>query len=220
MKYKYQFLFLFLAVTIVELISEQIGSRLLYLISKPLLMPMLILFLIQNNSIISRKIMLLTLIALLFSWLGDVFLMFSPEIYFLLGLASFLMAHLIYIFIFSIDFKWRGWVAILFLFILLIYGSFLLNYIWLGLENMTLPVLFYTATILTMVFTAFNRKKLRPGFYRLILLGAISFVVSDSLIALDKFTEVNIGRYFIMATYCLAQFLIVFGLAKSNQIVD
>ena len=52
----------------------------------------------QNQRNFQDKLML---IAFFFSMLGDTFLMFQGEEYFMFGLGSFIITHLFYIFVFS-----------------------------------------------------------------------------------------------------------------------
>ena len=63
---------------------------------KPLLVPSLLLM-IPFKSVFSAKYKLFY--AVLFSTLGDVFLMFRGTLFFVLGLTSFLTAHLMYMMI-------------------------------------------------------------------------------------------------------------------------
>ncbi|GAI55818.1 unnamed protein product [marine sediment metagenome] len=77
-----------------------------------------------------------------------------------------------------------------------------------------IPVFFYIAVITTMgIFAA-----LRASEGKLVLYGALSFILSDSLIAIDKFTiSVPASSYVIMTTYYLAIFLIAYGYVRSDR---
>ena len=167
-----------------------------------------------------NKMAFFTILALFFSWLGDVFLMFQDiySLYFILGLISFLTAHVLYTIIFrktNRGFKPRPFTHATG-FLLIIYGILLLTLLWPGLAGMKVPVALYTTVILAMALSALYRKAEGSS---LVLLGAILFVGSDSMLAMNKFSEPFTGaRFWIMATYILAQFLITMGLINSfNQ---
>src|SRR3990167_10203541 len=74
---------------------------------KPFLIPLLILAVIFSENFSSKKILT---IALLFSWIGDVILMFADrgELYFIFGLVAFLISHIVYIILFSKQQKTRS----------------------------------------------------------------------------------------------------------------
>ncbi len=76
-------------------IAAKISS--LHYIAKPLLIPILILFLVFTKTTAPRKNLLL--IGLFFSWLGDMFLLFEDKnkLFFIFGLVSFLTTHIFYI---------------------------------------------------------------------------------------------------------------------------
>jgi hypothetical protein len=59
-------------------------------------------------------------------------------------------------------------------------------------------------------------KSLRRAEY--VLLGAFFFVVSDSLLAWNMFfQQIAQGSFWVMSTYLLAQFLIVYGWVNSMK---
>jgi uncharacterized membrane protein YhhN len=52
----------------------------------------------------------------------------------------------------------------------------------------------------------------------IILIGAIFFVTSDSLLAINKFyNPIQSANFLIMFTYIVAQYLITFGTLRLNQ---
>src|SRR5574339_921627 len=94
---------LYCLVLTVDLFGVYFGNETIRYISKPLLMPLLIVgFLAEARSLISnlKKWMVL---ALLFSWAGDVLLLFESmnANFFIFGLVAFLMAHIFYIILFD-----------------------------------------------------------------------------------------------------------------------
>jgi uncharacterized membrane protein YhhN len=74
-------------------------------------------------------------------------------------------------------------------------------------------VFVYTATIRLMAIFALNRKDRTPeaSFYP-IFVGALLFIMSDSLLALNKFlVPIPYAGVIVMSTYVAAQYLIVEG---------
>lgn len=216
MKAKNITLFIFLIVAVIELLSkifgwDSIGN--VQITVKPLLMPSLAAYFFfsvkQKN-----KLAFLIIIALLFSWTGDVMLMFEElkPIYFMLGLVSFLLAHIIYIFVFnksSQDFKPKIFTYSTG-FLLMLFGMLMLLLMWSGLGNLKIPVTVYTSVIMIMGVSALFRKADGAS---LVLIGAILFIASDSLLALNKFYEDFVAAdFWVMLTYILAQYFIITGM--------
>lgn len=87
-----------------------------------------------------------------------------------------------------------------------------------GLGDMLYPVTVYMLVILTMAVTAFLRQgKVLPISYTLVFLGALLFMLSDSILALNKFYKpLPLSNISIMLTYALAQYFIVLGLLKNK----
>jgi uncharacterized membrane protein YhhN len=135
------------------------------------------------------------------SLLGDVCLMFSGERWFVAGLASFLLAHLAY----SAGFvtRWQaGWLAILWLIVYLAVGVGMGRLILPYASRLRGPVAAYVLAILTMAW-------LGAGVSVTAGLGAALFVVSDGLLAYDRFVRpFPHARLFVLTTYWLAQWLI------------
>lgn len=180
---------------------------------KPFLVPsLLLLFSVTDFKYLNKKL----LIALFFSTLGDVFLMSAGSLFFILGLSSFLIAHLAYISIFYELTKpvFVKGVYTYLLFGLLIYEVILLKYLWPNLEGMKVPVLIYATTICVMLWVSMLllRTNKSKGSI-LIILGALSFVCSDSLLSIRLFIDdFEYAKFWVMCTYLLAQYLIVSGL--------
>ena len=101
MKRQY-WLIAFLLVLAADIIGIQINNEILQYISKPLIIPVLIGYFLSQTGIVASSLKRWIIAALFFSWSGDVLLMFQPkdEIFFLLGLSSFLLAHIFYIIFF------------------------------------------------------------------------------------------------------------------------
>lgn len=187
------------------------------LIIKALIIPVLMILFLKNlNPLINRSHSFM-FAGLFFSWAGDVILEFSQTNgnMFIFGLACFLLAHIMYFTVFIIT---PGNNCILtnriyLLIPVIVYGIGLVFYLYDDLNNMRLPVIIYAIVILSMLTGAINRKeKVKKVSYYLVLAGAILFVISDSAIAVDKFSfHFESSHIVIMSTYIVAQYLIVVG---------
>jgi uncharacterized membrane protein YhhN len=154
---------------------------------------------------------------LIFSWAGDVILELSKvnANMFVAGLLCFLMAHIMY---FTVFITTPGKNSVLsnhlwFLLPVIIYGIALVIYLYGDLAGMKVPVIIYAIVILSMLSGAINRKeKVNRRSYWLVLAGAILFVISDTAIAVNRFSlPFESSGIVIMSTYILAQYLIVTG---------
>ena len=187
------------------------------LISKALIVPLLmILFLVSFKSI-KNPIHFFLFGGLVFSWAGDIVLELSARNgnMFVIGLACFLFAHVMYILVFFLT-PGKNYIQKHRLYILIpvaLYGIVLVSFLYGNLSVMRIPVILYTIVILTMLTGAINRKeKVNTMSYTMVLAGAIFFVISDSVIALNKFNhKFESSETIIMSTYIIAQYLIVAG---------
>jgi uncharacterized membrane protein YhhN len=189
---------------------------------KPILLPILMIAVAVSENFPTKKILLT---ALTFSWIGDIILLFSDkgELYFIYGLVAFLISHLIYIVLFSKQQNTRAnnnkavfWMGIL---AILTYFVFMIDTLFPKLGPLKIPVLIYAIVITTMLFFAFKGSlKWAIPANNYILIGAIVFLSSDSILAFNKFyAPIAHASFYIMVTYCLAQYLIVSGVLKLNS---
>lgn len=156
---------------------------------------------------------------LFFSLAGDIALLFGGGggNFFLIGLAAFLVAHVFYSIAFFRDYKYDPQASkkVGHLMLFLMAAFTIAFYIWLRpyLAEMKIPVMAYMVVISTMAILAgYRYQRVNPLSFQLILAGAIFFIVSDTLLAINKFVMPFLySGVFIMATYMLAQFLITMG---------
>ncbi len=216
--------FFYFAVGIIFIALEAFGAAWIAIGFKALIIPALIMLYYDRVRLQMNSFHRMILLALMFSWIGDVTLQLNQfnDIFFMVGLSGFLIAQLIYL---SAFFSTRGPNILFFkkswlIFIVIAYGICILWLLFDGLGDMKIPVIAYTAVILTMLTAAINReKKVNLISYRLVLFGAILFILSDSLIAINKFTfEFPLARLAIMGTYITAQYLIAIGCLKQFEI--
>ena len=165
-------------------------------------------------------------LALLLSVAGDIALLFEDRnpLFFMAGLASFLVAHICYILAFAGIRKQfmvgRGsypnlrWAWIIFT---IIYVGTLLYVLMPYLDELKIPVIVYACVLGSMLLAvahAFPRIYSKPGI--ICLAGALFFVISDSTLAINKFyMGFPMAGIAIMLTYALAQYLLVIGAART-----
>lgn len=193
------------------------------LILKALIIPVLILLFIVNirKEYNTSDIMIFS--GLIFSWAGDVVLELSGRHgdLFIAGLLCFLLAHIMYSVVFfgtpgkNALFGSRAYLVIP----VLVFGMGLIYYLYDDLSGMRVPVIIYAIVILLMLAGAINRiEKVNRQSYFLVLTGAILFVISDSAIAINKFSfHFENSGIVIMSTYIAAQYLIVTGYIKQSK---
>lgn len=218
-------LILFGVIACGELVSDLFAIPLLHSICKPLLLILLIGYYVSAQRESGSPLSKVLLLALIFSWGGDVLLMGSGELYFMLGLASFLAAHVFYIFTFRQFLQeddtqaLQGLQRIRFAFPIILYGSGLVVILYNRLGDLKIPVLLYALVLTVMVLNALMRfgRTSTPSFV-MVFGGALLFMISDSILAVNKFLDpISYSGFWIMSTYISAQFLIVKGLLKHDH---
>ncbi|MEE9364482.1 MAG: lysoplasmalogenase [Cellulophaga sp.] len=216
------FFILFTILVLLDLyvgINNDLGFR---QITKPLILISLLLYFGINGKKLPKKVYYLVLFGLFFSLLGDVFLLYDQlsSNYFILGLLSFLTAHICY----SIAFykQKKDSINRYFWIVLLLFLSYGLNLFLLlkdELGDLMLPVIIYIIAILFLAVMAFLRKgNVSKSSFTLVFFGALFFIASDSILAINKFLKtIPYAHLYIMSTYAIAQYLIVSGMLKSNN---
>jgi uncharacterized membrane protein YhhN len=215
---KNNWLIVFITALLVHLAGILLKNDLLQQISKSLIMPAMYGWFVVAAGKSKKGLSKWIFAALFFSWAGDILLMFqdnSPD-YFLFGLATFLAAHIFYIIFFHQVRTREGIKGKLFLLIpVIVYYAGLI--IWLSpyLGDMTLPVRIYGLVISIMLMLALHMSFVRNKTAgNQMLAGAILFVISDSVLAINKFyLPFENAGILIMLTYGLAQLFIVMGAA-------
>lgn len=177
--------------------------------------PFLMLILIAYYFMFAVNFKMLFLIALIFALLGDIFLLGEGFTYFLCGLISFLIMQFLYILVFYNNRSKMVIQDVIGSAFLLIYAVILIYLLWPNLSvDLRIPVSIYSVAIILMAFFAMIRKKSNVT-YVPVVLGALFFIASDSLLALNEFTDMlNHAGLGVMVTYIIAQFLIVTGITE------
>ncbi|MBP9152787.1 MAG: lysoplasmalogenase [Flavobacteriales bacterium] len=216
-----KFTILYYALVLVFMSTVLFDLPLLHYTVKPMFMIVLIVFHWKQLSGLSSFFSKTIQFGLFFSWIGDIALMFDEKIpiLFVVGLGAFLIAHLGYAAAFMRNVKdskaafnlpKAGLMALPFI---LITGAFF-YYMKDGLPaDLFIPVLAYTVVISVMGITAAARHNhVDDKSYNWILIGAILFILSDMVIAINKFViDFDYDAILNMALYLSGQFMIAVG---------
>jgi uncharacterized membrane protein YhhN len=192
--------------------AEGRGAHRVVYLCKPLATVLMLAIAMAAPGPVSRGYQALVCAGLLFSLAGDVFLML-PRDRFVAGLASFLVAHLLYIAAFAP--RPPTLRAPVVLAMLLAYGALLLRALWPRLGSLRAPVAVYAAALLAMAWQAAERHAaLGTTPTLLAAAGAALFVASDSVLAWQRFVRrFRHGQAAVLATYFAAQWLIALSVA-------
>lgn len=207
------FLWIYGLVGITYLISVQINEDSHFVLKPLLLIPLLLLIYFKKNV----PLRAIVFAALFFSWIGDLLLLNNR--FFIIGLIAFLIAHLFYIFYFYQQLRvgksplsvkiWTGIIVVIYLF-------YLLYLLVPHAKGMEIPIIIYGIAISIMMYLA-----VLLGFRKKIFtfqIGAAFFVISDSILALNKFYQpINYAGFWIMSTYILAQGFLVYAILRSTN---
>lgn len=218
---KSKVLSVYFAVSLIELIAVAMEAEKVQWLFKPLIMIVLGIYYYNQSAkdgLLSKPVM----VAIIFSWLGDVSLMFqhSGEIYFMIGLGSFLIAHTGYILAYPQYIEketgngLHGIQKFRFSFPIVLAGTGLITILYAHLGSLQIPVIVYAVVLVIMTLQALFRYGYTNAVsFWFVFIGALLFMISDSLIAVNKFlSPFELSGVAIMTTYILAQFLIVRGL--------
>jgi len=188
-----------------HILAEYRGPRQHVYIFKPVTMVIILLIAIVGRGASPfYRYMIIT--GLVFSLAGDVFLML-PKDRFVAGLVAFLLAHLCYIAAFVPEIHALTWWPLI---PLVIYAIVIYRILAPSLGKLKLPVLFYIAVILTMAWLAWERWSQGDHSGALLAcVGALLFVVSDTILAIDRFRGAfKSAPALKLTTYYTAQWLL------------
>jgi len=209
--------FLFLGFSMATVVST------LYLIPydfhayvKPGIMGVLLIWAFIERKAIQGVVWLIPSMAL--SLAGDVLLMLPGEGYFIPGLLSFLLAHIAYIILnikvgeggLEIPFLRRNpWM----IFLTIAYSGWVYMQLKAGAGEIAWAVLIYILVISLMWLTAWQRHgKVSESSFRWVVIGAGFFLISDSLLAWNRFVEPwEYSHPCVLATYAFAQYALFRG---------
>ena len=184
----------------------------LRLVSKPIPVIVLLLAVAQRGT---GPLMWGVVTGLALSAVGDVLLELG---HFVPGLGAFLAAHVAYFLAFS----WDRWAPKLLRGVPpFAYGLLILGVIGAGLGDLFAPVLAYLVVLCAMLWRAAARIRLPipSGAQVAGLVGAVLFTLSDTVIAIDRFTafEHSATRYVIIGTYWVGQLGIALSVDRTSD---
>ncbi|MBB5632193.1 putative membrane protein YhhN [Cryobacterium mesophilum] len=195
----------YLLVSIVYLVAQAGDNGPLAGFLKPLLMPTLLAAFLYSLPRIRSELALLGTLGILFSWAGDVTLGAPGDLSFLVGLGFFLLAHVAYIVLFLRRLRMRRlrWAALVYL----AWWVALVAILAPHLGALLIPVAVYGLVLGSMGAIGLSCN-------RWIAIGGALFVVSDTLLGLNRFLpgfELWQIDTIIMVTYLAAQGFIAYG---------
>ena len=214
-KIKITFL-IFVLVSILDIIGVIFKIPTLIVVFKPLiLLSLVVLYIVSSSE--RNKIYILALIC---SFLGDVFLIFEGEFYFIAGLLSFLIAHLLFIRIVVKRLQKNLYSKIVvsiipFLTFYLVLIFTLKN----SLGELLIPEIIYGLTIavfgMVSLIDYLNTKSIKSLY---ILIGAVIFMFSDAILAVNRFYKSeHTLEVLVMITYVFAQYLIYKSMIQKKE---
>ena len=187
--------------------GRYIEKRTIHYIFKPLTTILIIVYALRIALPNIMDYGYLILAGLLFSLVGDIFLML-PQNKFIEGLVSFLIAHVLFLIGFvsigGVNFSYYIFLPYIFV------GSFLYYFLFPGLKNYKISVLLYLLIIFIMSWQAFECYRVVNSVKTLYaLIGTFFFIFSDFIIALNKFRyQFKSSQILILSTYYVSLVLI------------
>jgi uncharacterized membrane protein YhhN len=209
----------FALIVIIELIGRLVDNIQIEYFVKPLIMIWVAVYFMLYTR--KTAFTIPVLLAFFFSWMGDNLLMFSgkSELFFFAGVGGFFCAQVTYIYIFS-KYSEKGgkgylqkkpWLAGFFM----AYVAGMLALLFPGLEGLMKPIIsIYAISLILMSMMALNRSgRVGAMSFKLVFVGSLLFLLSDSMIAFNKFhSHIPLAGFLIMLTYIAAQYMIMRGL--------
>ena len=215
---KYFFLVTFIVSTVFHLYASFISRKELRDFSKPCILLSLIGFYLFS----APEIKIAVVLALLFSWIGDIFLMFDGNKWFTIGGISFLISHVFFIISYSeyINFNQLNvFVVILLLCLFISAATIIFKYLKPHLPKpLFYPMYLYLVINGLMNCFAWFRSMCTTGMASVITaIGGLLFFISDSSLFFVRFHKNSPLKthFLVMLTYSLGEFLIVLGLVLS-----
>lgn len=206
-------LFTFIVASLAHLGAQLFGGEQLAAGTQMVLMPALAWLLLTRGTAAPFGLVQWTLLALFFSWLGDSLPRFATgDTAFLLMLGSFLVAHACYAVAF---WPWRRHTVLsrpLLVAPYVVGVAAFCVFAAPGAGSLLPAVIAYAALITAMAVLA-------TGLGRLAAAGAVLFLASDALIALDAFTDDRLPGhgFWVMFTYLTAQLFLVVGVINARR---
>ena len=214
---KIAFLIIFLISTCIHLYASSKKDRKLRNLTKPFILPSLIgIYVVGAN-----EVRFAIVLALFFSWIGDLFLMIKGVKYFTIGGISFMIGHFFFCLGYSCDVvlsKIHPAISL----VLIAFFSVVVTYTFGKLKPYLPKKLFYPMMLYLFINGAMNCfaifrhiSLIGEGYAGIVtLIGAALFFVSDSTLFFVRFKNAyeKQNHFWVMLTYSFGELLIVLGL--------
>lgn len=169
--------------------------------------PILLLLLPVAKSALSRRYKTMLTLAVIFSAAGDIFLALPLRDSLILGLGSFLTAHLFYV---AVNARWMSWqprrlfIAVPAVAAALIFLSSIMGAV--AERGLLIPVVIYAAVLVAMTVVCCFAKESK----RALMVGGLLFLLSDCILAYGIFVSASVmGSLAVMIAYYASEFLLV-----------
>ena len=191
------------------------ATRRWFYLFKPLTTSLILLAALITPAWLSNRYAPLVAAGLTFSLAGDIFLMLSDK-RFIWGLASFLVAHLCTILAFTAraGFRESPWISLPFI----TAGAVIVAQIASRARGLRWPATLYALVLVAMAWRACATWAVLGSLPALLaMVGAGLFVVSDTLLAINRFVRrFSVAQVLVLGTYYAAQALIAWSTWPAN----
>ncbi len=173
------------------------------------ILPIFLLIWVNLKSISASKHKIF-MAGLVCSAIGDTLLDIDRTQFFVFGLGAFLVAHLFYIISLTpLQNILKSKVSLSLVIAYLVYALVMFSFIQPGLSTLLIPVSIYMSVLMLMgIFTLLSKQS-----NLWLVMGGISFIISDSLLGFDKFySPIPLAGILIMISYYFAQYALVKGI--------
>jgi len=213
--FKVFYLFIFALSTAVHLYASAKQNKKLRNVTKPFILISLLGFYGMSANVLEWSVVL----ALIFSWIGDLFLIIPGVKWFTIGGISFMVSHAFFIVSYNkeVDFSLISPVIIIVLAVVFIA---VVSYLFSKLKPYLPKALFYPMFLYLLINGTMNcfaifRMLTNPCLPTITTcIGAILFFISDSTLFFVRFSKDTRFKthFWVMLTYSIGEFLIVLGL--------
>ena len=195
------------------LLAELKSSRLGVWLIKPVASTLFVITALLAGSLASSYGRLI-LLGLLLSWLGDVFLISKRQLFFIVGLGSFLLAHVAFSGAFLLQ-SLKVLPLTLAATATVVFAIIILRWLWPHLSHSFRPaVVSYLAAISLMVVLASGTMAAAGP---QLLIGAVMFAVSDIFVARERFVSPSVvNRLWGLPLYYAAQLIFALSTQASE----
>lgn len=212
---KYIFIAIFWISTFIHLYASKKKNTKLRNYSKPFILPSLLgMYVCSTNNVLWSAVL-----AFIFSWLGDLFLIGKGVKWFSVGGVAFMISHFFFMVSYSYDIPFNQVNIFLFLGIFLFYVT-IVSFIFKELKKylpkpLVVPMFFYLS--INGLMNCFSLIRLISNITTsniITFIGATLFFISDSILFFVRFNKNSRFKthFWVMFTYSIGEFLIALGL--------